>query len=88
MYQVIDKSPEPIYCIEDLEGEKIVGSFYAAELQHIEHVKDSDKVWTVEKVLRRRKAKNGKTELLVKWFGYLDKFNSYIPESELVSIRG
>lgn len=48
---------------------------YAEELQH---VKNSDE-YLVEKILRRR---NG--QVYVKWLGFGDEYNQWIPESDLI----
>ena len=50
------------YKLEDLNEERIEGSFYEAELQ-----KTEQEMFRIEKVLRRDK-KNGMA--LVKWRGY------------------
>ncbi len=63
------------YKLEDLNEEKIDGSFYEAELQ-----KTEQGVFRIEKVLRRDK-KNGM--VLVKWRGYGPAFNSWIPANNL-----
>jgi Chromo (CHRromatin Organisation MOdifier) domain len=56
--------------------------FYAEELQPI-NVKDA--VYKIEKVLRKRKLKNGKTQLFVKWLGWDDTHNSWIDGEEDVT---
>ena len=56
------------YVINDLNGEKITGSFYEKELR-----KTSQKEFRIEKVLKRKGDK-----LYVKWKGYDNHFNSWI----------
>ena len=56
------------YVINDLNGEKIVGTFYENELQKT-HQKD----FRIEKVIKRKGDK-----LYVKWKGYNNSFNSWI----------
>ena len=68
------------YKLEDLNGEKIDGSFYEAELQ-----KTTQDVFRIEKILKKDK-KNGMA--LVKWRGYSSKFNSCVPMSSLERIKG
>ena len=68
----------PTYEIEDLNGKPIQGTFYEQELQ-----KSKQSSYRVEKVLKRRKAKNGQKEVYVKWKGYDTSFNSWIPLSDL-----
>ena len=63
------------YKREDLNKERIDGSFYEAELQ-----KTEQEMFRIEKVFRRNK-KNGMA--LVKWRRYSSKFNSWVPLSSL-----
>ena len=67
------------YKLEDLNKERIDGSFYEAELQ-----KTKQEMFRIEKVLRRDK-KNGMA--LVKWRGYSSKFNSWVPISSLERMK-
>ena len=60
--------------INDLNGEKIVGSFYEKELQ-----KNGQEEFRIEKVIKRRGNK-----LYVKWKGYDNSFNSWIDENDLI----
>ena len=62
------------YVINDLNGEKITGSFYEKELQ-----KTNQKEFRIEKVLKRKGDK-----LYVKWKGYDNRFNSCIDKKVLV----
>ena len=63
--------------VKDSMDEEISGRFYAEELQLIDH--DPDATFKIEKVLRTRR-RRGQPELYVKWLGYPDKFNSWIPK--------
>src|SRR5207244_10633283 len=67
------KSTPVTYRIKDLLNEVITGSFYEQELQ-----KTNQEVYRVEKVLRKKKI-DGIEYALVKWSGYSDKFNEWIP---------
>ncbi len=58
----------------------VEGVFYETELQKI--VKEDD-VFKVEEILKRRIRKR-KEEVLVKWLGYPEKFNSWEPESSII----
>ena len=49
-----------------------------------EQSNDSD-VYKVERILKKRKRK-GKTEYLVKWDGYSNKYNSWKPEENFVDV--
>ena len=53
------------YTINDLNGEKVIGTFYEKELQ-----KTNQKEFRIEKVLKRKGDK-----LYVKWKGYDNSFN-------------
>ena len=77
----INNSSPVTYILEDLQGETIEGSFYNEELQ-----KTSQEVFRIEKVLRKKKI-NGIEHGLVKWIGYSDKFNEWLPVSKLQKIN-
>ena len=64
------------YVINDLNGEKISGSFYEKELQ-----KTNQKEFRIKKVLKRRGDK-----LYVKWKQYDNRFNSWIDEKDLIRV--
>ena len=51
----------------------MTGSFYEPELQ-----KTTQEIFRIEKVIRRERKR-----ALVKWSGYPDQFNSWVPMSEL-----
>ena len=69
----------PVYKLKDYDGEELKGTFYEKELQKV--VKRND-VYEVEKVLKKR-GRGGNVQYLVKWLGYPNKFNSWIPASEI-----
>jgi hypothetical protein len=84
LFRVKNRIPSdpPRYRLEDLKGEDIKGSFYAADLQKF-HLKDIDKVvFKIENILGERTIGRRKYKL-VKWRGYSDKFNSLVPVSDL-----
>ena len=58
----------------DLDGEEILDKFYKDELSPVDK---KDDTYKVDKVLIRRKGL-----ALVKWLGYDDKFNSWIPKTK------
>ena len=75
------KATNPItYKLKDYNNEEIKGSFYNQELT-IYNKKDD--VYEVEKILKTR-YRNGKKEFLVKWKGYPDEMNTWVPEENLV----
>ena len=61
------------YRVVNLQGETVTGSFYEPELQ-----KTTQEIFRIEKVIRRERKR-----ALVKWRGYPDQFNSWVPMSEL-----
>ena len=77
----VHPSEPPVYRLRDDLGDVLDGTFYELELQKVS-VPD-DKVYRVESVLQRRKV-GGRTEALVKWFGYPSKFNSWIDAKALL----
>ena len=70
------------YTIKDSAGEPIIGRFYEQELYSAEGRQPDFKI---EKVLRRRTVKDKKMAF-VKWLGYDNKFNSWIPAEDIKSI--
>ena len=70
----------PTYEIDDYDKERVKGKFYELELQK---VSKSDDVYKVESILKTRKRK-GKKEYFVKWFGYPEKFNSWVSDMKAI----
>ena len=66
------------YRLKDLNNEEIKGSFYEPEL-----LKATQEVFRIDKVIRRDYKKK---QALVKWKGYSDEFNSWIPLKDLKDI--
>ena len=74
------KNTYPItYGLRDYQGEEIKGSFYDREIQLVDK---SDQIFPVEKIISQR-TRRGVTEYLVKWKGYSDAANSWVPHSDL-----
>ncbi|GFW78105.1 chromo domain-containing protein [Trichonephila clavipes] len=65
----------PTYVLQDLSGKEIAGRFYAEELQKIN--KTSNDFWAIEKIIHT-KGRGSSRQLLVKWVGLDDSFNSWI----------
>ena len=63
------------YELKDLNNEEIKGSFYEPEL-----LKEKQDVFRIDKVIRRD---HKKKQALVKWKGYSDDFNSWMPFRDL-----
>jgi transposase InsO family protein len=70
----------PIYKLTDWADEDIKGPFYEEELQKV--VVDADTTYRIEEIVKRR-TRNKKKEVLVKWYGWPHKFDTWIPASEV-----
>ena len=69
-----------VYEIKDLNDEPIDGFFYEEELNPV--IKNNDEEYIVERILRTSGQGRNK-KYLIKWKGYNDSFNSWIPASDL-----
>ena len=76
--KIIPRVP-PVYRLRGYADDEIEGVFYAEELQKVHK---SDAIYKIEKILGEKK-ENSRVKVLVKWLGYDNKFNSWIPKSEL-----
>ncbi|GBN99062.1 Putative uncharacterized transposon-derived protein F54H12.3 [Araneus ventricosus] len=65
----------PTFALQDLSGKEIAGRFYAEVLQKID--KSDNNLWAIEKIIRT-KGRGTSRQLLVKWVGFDDSFNSWI----------
>lgn len=72
-----------VYKLKDLAGEDLTGTFYEQELQRI--LVDKTKTFKIEKILDRRGV-GEKSQVLIKWLGWPDKFNSWIPSKNVVDL--
>ena len=66
------------YKLVGLNNEEIQGSFYEPELLQAEQ-----DVFKIEEVIRRY---HKRKLALVKWLGYKDEFNSWVPLSDLNNV--
>ena len=73
----------PVYKIVDYVDDPVQGTFYEPELQRVR--KDVNSLFRVENILRKRR-RNGRREVFVKWLGWPNKFNSWILEENLADI--
>jgi len=72
----IQYTDPPTYKIKDYNNDEIQGTFYEQELQ-----KTNQEVYRIEKIIRKRGDKS-----LVKWFGYLTSFNSWVENKDLIKL--
>jgi hypothetical protein len=70
----------PTYQLEDLNGEDIKGTFYREELVRVRLTDNTE--FHIDEILKRR-GKGEKLEYFVKWRGYDDNFNSWVPASSV-----
>ena len=74
-----------LYTVKDFDNDPVKGSFYESEMQKINEKDRDNKAYNIEKIIRKR-TRNGRSEVLVKWDGWHRKFNSWIPESEVENV--
>ena len=67
------------YKLKDLNNKEIKRSFYEPEL-----LKAEQEIFRIDEVIRRDYKKK---QALVKWKGYNDDFNSWIPIKDLVDVQ-
>ena len=63
----------PTYTIKDTLGEPVQGTFYEQELQLSVH-----EIFSIERVLKKKR-----NQVFVKWKGYSEAFNSWVPLTDL-----
>ena len=80
--QILPRQP-PVYKIADYHGEELEGTFYEQELQNV--IKEETDFYRVEKIINERK-RGKRKEYLVKWLGYSDDFNSWVPAENVKHI--
>ena len=71
------------YLLKDLLGEQINGTFYGEELQK---TKIPDYARIDQILQRKRRKSDGKLMIRVRWKGYSDRFNSWIPALDATKI--
>ena len=75
---------QPMYQLKDYNNDIREGYFYEPELQSA--YLDNDIVYKIEKILKKR-IRNKRKEILVKWKGWSKKFNSWILEDSVESLK-
>ena len=67
----------------DLLESDIESNCYQAELQAVN--KSEDTLREVEKIIRKRR-RNNRTEVFIKWTGYSNRFNSCVDEADVKNV--
>ena len=79
--RVITSRQYPVYKLKEYNGTEIEGTFYEAQLQKV--VQTDDDLFRIEKVIKKRKVKGGKTQLYIKWLGWPETYNSWVDQSSV-----
>ena len=85
IFTIAERLPRrpPVYRVKDYDDEVLQGVFYKQELQKVQK---EDELYQIETVIKKRKLKGKEQEYFVKWRGYPDKFNSWVPASSVESL--
>jgi hypothetical protein len=78
--KIIQRRPQPVYELTDLQGRLIEGLFYNYELVKVTITPDTE--FQIQKIVRTRN-KNGIRQLLVNWRGYDESFNSWVNAGDI-----
>lgn len=87
IYTIISKALNqsiPQYKVKTWDNKPVVGKFYEKEMEKIRV--DQDTLYTVEAVLKKEKQK-GVHGFWVKWVGWGEEYNSWVPEANIVDIE-
>ena len=71
---------QPLYRIKDWSGEKVKGTFYTYELQHVNI--DENDLFLIDEIIKYRGSGKQK-EAKIHWKGWPKKFDSWIKASEI-----
>ena len=77
--QCVGRVP-PVYKLKDVAGETLDGTFYSWELQRV--IKPMDTYFKIEKIIDQ-KTEGRKKFYLVKYKGYPEKFNAWVPAKDI-----
>ena len=72
-----------VFKVKDQAGESVDGIFYQQELQKV----SEPDAYKIEKMIKRKKQKDGSWIYLVKWKGYPEKFNSFVNKENIQSLK-
>ena len=85
IYCVLDWRNLHVYELWDLADEVIYDTFYEQELTRVEKNLEEEQ-FIVDHVIKSR-GRGANKQVLVKWRGYPNKFDTWIPASNLISLR-
>lgn len=85
IHRVLEWRNPPVYELTDLEGEVIDGIFYEQELGRVEKALEEEE-FIVDRVIKSR-GRGANKQLLVSWRGYPSKFDTWIPATNLTTLR-
>ena len=77
--KAFEKFNKPLYTLHDGEQE-LKRRFYPEELQQVSI--DKDTLWLIDRIVDYRTVR-GRREALIKWKGYPESFNQWIPVTEI-----
>jgi len=72
--------PHNVYILQEWNGDPVLGVFYPYEIAKVYEA--PDQLFRIERILKKR-TKNGKKEVLVRWQGWSDKYDSWEPASAI-----
>lgn len=73
--------PHNVYILKEWDNDPINGVFYPYELNKVYGAPDQH--FRIEDILKERKKRDGRKEYYVKWSGWSDKYNSWVPEDNI-----
>ena len=81
--KIIQRVPQPVYELTDLQDRPIEGQFYNYELVKVTVTPQTE--FEIDKIVRTRN-KNGIKQHFVTWRGYDENFNSWINSTDIKKI--
>ena len=81
IYHIDRKLSKDRYYLKDISDDKIIGSFYEEYLVPYIPPSQNDKMYRLDPAFEgfRRKNIHGTPHIYVKWLGWPDKFNQWLP---------
>ena len=79
IYEILTRTQPVTYRIKDMAGEIVEGAFYTEQLQ-----KTEEQIYRIDRIYRTRVKRDGTKECFVKWSGYQNQFNQWIPAEDVL----